>query len=233
MQPSNMKNAYLNDATLVFDLDGTLVDTAPDLIRTLNHVLAEAGFPSVPLDSFRPLISRGARALIVEGLALFEEKRSEEQLDELFEQFLDHYADNIAVESAPYPNLVTMLDAALNAGARLGVCTNKREGLSRTLLRELGLYDRFKVILGRDTLDVYKPDPRHLTETILRAGGQVDRAVMIGDNATDVNTAKAAGIPVIAVTFGYSEHPIDTLGADAVIDDYAKLMPLLPEILGR
>jgi len=151
--------------------------------------------------------------------------------DELFDQFLDHYSNNVAVESAPYPNIVNALDTALHAGARLGVCTNKREGLSRDLLRKLGLHDHFKAILGRDTLDVCKPDPRHLTETILRSGGRQNRAIMIGDSATDVNTAKAAGIPVVAVSFGYSEHPAHTLGADAVIDDFAELMPLLPKLL--
>ena len=226
-----MKKAYLKNATLVFDLDGTLVDTAPDLIRTLNFILGETGIPAASYDKIRPLISYGARRMLVEGLALVGEKRSEEQLDKLFEKFLDHYGNNVAVESAPYPNLVDMLDAASDAGARLGVCTNKSEGLSRTLLRQLGLHDRFKAILGRDTLDVCKPDPRHLTETILRSGGQLDRAVMIGDNATDVNTAKAAGIPVVAVSFGYSEHPAHTLGADAMIDDYAELLTLLPELL--
>lgn len=228
-----MKNTYLNGATLVFDLDGTLIDTAPDLIRTLNHVLGEAGIPAAPENKIRPLISHGARRMLVEGLALVDEQRSDEQLEELFELFLNHYGENVAVESAPYPNLVEMLDAAMQAGANLGVCTNKREGLSRTLLRALGLHDRFKAILGRDTLDVYKPDPRHLTETILRCGGRLDQTIMIGDSATDVDTAKAAGVPVVAVSFGYSEHPVHTLGADAVIDDYAELMALLPSLLGR
>jgi len=226
-----MKNTYLNGATLVFDLDGTLVDTAPDLIRTINHVLSEAGLPEVPGEKIRPLINFGARRMLVEGLALVEESRNDKQLDDLFEQFLDHYGNNLAVESTPYPNLVEVLDGARQAEANLGVCTNKREGLSRTLLREFGLHDHFKAILGRDTLDVYKPDPRHLTETILQSGGQKDRAVMIGDSSTDVNTAKAAGIPVVAVSFGYSEHPAHTLGADAVIDDYAELMDLLPGLL--
>jgi phosphoglycolate phosphatase len=228
-----MKNTFLKGTTLVFDLDGTLVDTAPDLIRTLNHILGEAGLPAAPDDKIRPLISFGARRMLVEGLALVEEKKSEEQLDALFERFLDHYGNNVAVDSTPYPNLIDMLDAASNAGATLGVCTNKREGLSRTLLRELGMHDYFKAILGRDTLDVFKPDPRHLTETISRCGGNEARAIMIGDSSTDVNTAKAAGIPVVAVTFGYSEHPVHTLGADAVIDDYAELMALVPELLNR
>lgn len=233
MQPSVMKNTFLKGATLVFDLDGTLVDTAPDIIRTLNYVLGEDGIPAASYDKIQPFISSGARRMLMEALALVEETRSEKQLDEFFEQFLDHYGNNVAIESAPYPNIVTILETASKAGARLGVCTNKREDLSRLLLHELGLHDHFNAILGRDTLDVCKPDPRHLTQTILRSGGHPDRAVMIGDSATDVNTAKAAGIPVVAVSFGYSEHPIHTLGADVVIDDYAELMPLLPELLNH
>ena len=226
-----MKNNYLNGATIVFDLDGTLIDTAPDLVGTLNHILGEAGIPAAPRERIRPFISFGARRMLVEGLALVEEKRSDEQLDELLEQFLEHYGSNIAVMSTPYPNVIEVLDFAAKAGARLGVCTNKREGPSRTLLRELGMHDYFMAILGRDTLDVHKPDPRHLTQTIERAGGHRGKAVMIGDSATDVNTAKAADIPVIAVSFGYSEHPAHTLGADAVIDDYSELMEHLPRLL--
>ena len=233
MQPSSMKNTFLNGATLVFDLDGTLIDTAPDLIRTLNHILGEAGIPAAPGERIMPFISLGARRILIEGLVLVEETRSDEQLDELLEQFLEFYGNNVAVESTPYPNLAEVLETSLNSGAKLGVCTNKREGLSRSLLRELGLHDHFGAIIGRDTLDVYKPDPRHLTETIIRSGGQQDRAIMIGDSATDVATAKAAGVPVVAVSFGYSEHPVHSLGADAVIDDYAELMALLPELLER
>lgn len=233
MQQDNMKKHFLNGATLVFDLDGTLVDTAPDLIATLNFILAEAGLPAAPADKIRPLISFGALRILDESFALFEQKRSEEQLGELFEQFLEHYANNVAVKSAPYPNLIDFLDTTENAGARFGICTNKREGLSRTLLSELGLNDRFKAIVGRDTLDVCKPDPRHLIETILRSGGSEERAIMIGDSATDVNTAKAAGIPVVAVSFGYSDVPVHDLGADAVIDDYTELMAILPELLSR
>ncbi len=226
-----MKTAHLSGATLVFDLDGTLVDTAPDLVATLNHILGEQALPAVTAGQFRPLISLGARHMLVEGLKLAGETRSDQQLDGLFERFLDYYAKNVAVESAPYPNVVDVLDAARDAGARLGVCTNKREDLSRALLRALELHDRFDAILGRDTLDVCKPDPRHLTETIARAGGRSDRAIMIGDSNADVAAAKAAGVPVVAVSFGYSKTPAHALGADAVIDDYAELTALLPGLL--
>lgn len=228
-----MKSSFLKDATLVFDLDGTLVDTAPDLLRALNHVLDGAGSPAVAAAHIRPYISFGARRMIVEGLAAYGKSFGDDEIDRLFAQFLDHYGDNIAVESAPYPNVIEALDAAAGAGARLGVCTNKSEALSRALLTQLGLHDRFGAIVGRDTLDVYKPDPLHLTETIARAGGVTDRAVMIGDSPTDVATARAAGLPVVAVSFGYSEIPPESLGADVVIDDYVELMAVLPDLIGR
>ena len=228
-----MKTAHLSGTTLVFDLDGTLVDTAPDLVATLNHVFGEADLPALRAEQIRPFISFGARRMLMEGLRLAGETRNDAQLDELLGAFLDHYSANVAVHSAAYPNVAQVLDTALQGGARLGVCTNKREDLSRKLLRALGLHDRFKAIVGRDTLSVCKPDPRHLTETIARAGGQAGRAIMIGDSATDVATAKAAGVPVVAVSFGYSEHPVPTLGADAVIDDYTDLLALLPGLLER
>ncbi len=233
MQPSNMKKAYLNGATLVFDLDGTLVDTAPDLARTLNHVLHGLGCPAVPEEHIRLAVGFGARRIIMAGLAVAGKSCSDEEIDAILEQFLDHYGKNVAVKSTPYPNVVEVLDVASEAGARLGVCTNKREQLSRNLLTELQLHDHFGAIIGCDTLDVCKPDPRHLTETIERAGGHRDKAVMIGDTQTDVATARAAGVPVVAVSFGYTEIPVQDLGADAVIDDYAELMELLPGLLER
>ena len=233
MQPNSMKNAFLNGATLVFDLDGTLVDTAPDLVRTLNHVLGALGCSAAPESLIRNSVGFGARRIIMEGLAVAGKSCSDEEIDALFDQFLEHYGENVAVKSAPYPNAIEVLDVALKAGAKLGVCTNKREDLSRKLLTELQIHDHFGAIIGRDTLEVYKPDPRHLTETIARAGGHRDKAVMIGDSETDVTTAKAAGVPIVAVSFGYSEHPVHSLGAEAVIDDYAELMAILPSLLER
>lgn len=228
-----MKNDILKDTTLIFDLDGTLVDTAPDLIGTLNHVLSSIDCAPAPETHIRPFISFGARRMIVEGLALGGVSLTDPETDALFDTFLDHYASNIAVASAPYPNLHSALDAAKEGGARLGVCTNKREDLSLRLLRELKLHDRFSTIVGRDTLDVCKPHPRHLTETIIRAGGDVARSIMIGDSPTDVKTARAAGIPVVAVSFGYSEVPPAKLGADVVIDDFSQLMDVLPHVLNK
>jgi phosphoglycolate phosphatase len=233
MQPSSMKNTFLNGATLVFDLDGTLIDTAPDLVRTLNHVLGVIDCPPAPVSQIRPSVGFGARRMIMEGLALAGKSCSDEEIDTLFEQFLDHYSNNVAIESTPYPNVVDVLDVALQSGAKLGVCTNKREDLSRDLLTKLQIHDHFSAIVGRDTLDVCKPDPRHLTETIERAGGHPNKAVMIGDTSVDVATARAAGVPVVAVSFGYTDLPAQDLGADAVIDRYGELMALLPGLLER
>lgn len=226
-----MKNEFLKDTTLVFDLDGTLVDTAPDLYRTLNHVLGEAGYPAVDSEYIRPVISFGARRMIVEGLTVGDVTLGEEEIDRLFEKFLAYYAANIAIDSRPYPNLIPVLETAAASGATLAVCTNKREDMSLALLKELDLDHRFAAIIGRDTLDVCKPHPRHLTETIARASGSTDRAIMIGDSPTDVATAKAAEIPVVAVSFGYSEVPPAELGANALIDDYNELMDVLPGLL--
>jgi len=228
-----MKNNFLQGATLVFDLDGTLVDTAPDLIRTLNHVLESVDCPPSTDAHIRPFISFGARRMIVEGLSVAGVHKSDAEIDGLFNVFLEHYAANVAVESFIFPNLVDVLDTALTSGATLAVCTNKREDLSLLLLKELDLHRRFAAIVGRDTLDVCKPHPRHLTETIARAGGKEDRAIMIGDSPTDVNTAKAAKIPVVAVSFGYSEVPPRDLGADALIDNYSELPGVLADLMGE
>lgn len=228
-----MKSSFLENASLVFDLDGTLVDTAPDLIATLNHVLAQLNCAPTDEAHIRPFISFGARRMIVEGLLQAGRALRDSEIDGIFVNFLDHYGENVAVKSAPYPNAVSVLEQVAELGARLGVCTNKREDLSRSLLTQLKLYDRFGAIVGRDTLEVCKPHPRHLTETIARIGGNRDKAVMIGDSPTDVATARAANIPVVAVSFGYSEVPAYDLGADVVIDDYADLLDVLPQLIGQ
>jgi phosphoglycolate phosphatase len=225
-----MDTIALKGATLVFDLDGTLVDTAPDLVRTLNHVLASAGSGPRALEEVRPFISFGARRMIVEGLAAAGKPASDAEIDALFSSFLEHYADNVAVESRPYPGAVDVLEAARSAGARLALCTNKTERLTRLLLGEIGMTVYFDAIAGRDTLPVCKPDPRHLTGAIAMAGGETERAIMVGDSATDVNTAKAAGVPCIAVSFGYADVPAADLGADHVISHFDELPAALARI---
>ncbi len=226
-----METAHLNGTTLVFDLDGTLVDTAPDLVRALNHTLALAGCEAQPVSAALPFISFGARRMIVEGLAASHSPRNDDEVDRLLAKFLEHYSANVAVESRPYPGVIDILDASLAAGAKLAVCTNKMERLSKQLLGELDMDHLFHAVAGRDTLPVCKPDPAHLLGAVRMAGGEGRRIVMVGDSATDVNTAKAAGVPSIVVSFGYTEIPPHDLGADAVIDDYGAFAGTLESLL--
>jgi phosphoglycolate phosphatase len=217
--------------TLVFDLDGTLVDTAPDLIRAANHVLASEGLPAIAGNELRPAISFGARQMLATGLKVHGIRRSEAELDGLLDRFLAFYEANIAVESRPFPGVLEVLDHFRAEGALIAVCTNKREQLSRQLLGELGLAPRFRAIAGRDTFAVCKPHPDHLLGAIRLAGGDPRRAVMVGDSDTDIQTAKAARIPIVGVTFGYTDVPVTKLGADAVIDDYTEFRPALARLL--
>ncbi len=219
--------------TFAFDLDGTLVDTAPDLISATNFVMRELGLPPVPTEHLRSQISYGSRHLIATGLKLHQRPCTEAELDRLLDVMLDHYAENIAVHSRPFEDTQATLERFHSAGARLVVCTNKKEDLSRRLLGELGLDRLFQSIAGRDTFAVCKPDPAHLTGVIARVGGDASRAVMVGDSDVDVETAKAAGIPVVGVSFGYSVQPMHTLGADVVIDHYRELDDAMRRLLAR
>jgi phosphoglycolate phosphatase len=219
----------LKGVVVAFDLDGTLVDTAPDLIGTLNQVLAEEGHPSLPVEQARSLIGHGARALIARGFAAAGATLTSERLDQLWDHFIALYLPRIALESRPFPGAVAALDRLAAAGARLAVCTNKRTPLSRALLDQLGLSARFAAIVGPDLAGVAKPDPRHLSFAIAAAGG--GRAVMVGDASTDTLAARAAGVPVIVVSFGYLDMPVAELGADAVIDHYDELPAVVARLL--
>jgi phosphoglycolate phosphatase len=209
--------------TLVFDLDGTLIDTAPDLIAATNHTLASIGRPPAADDVLRPQVSHGALAMIRAGLGAEAAIWPEPQLYPMFETFIAFYQANIAILSRPFPGLIAALDRADAAGHTLTVCTNKRESLARQLLEDLGLSHRFSAIAGRDTFPVHKPDPGHLTQTIALVGGTPARSIMIGDSGVDVATAKAAHIRVIAVSFGYSDPPVATFEPDALIHHYSGL----------
>jgi phosphoglycolate phosphatase len=209
--------------TVVFDLDGTLVDTAPDLIETLNVVLAREGLPGVPFERARNLIGGGARVMIERGLQ--EEGRSctPAEIDRLFRQFRQYYSAHIADRSRPFPGLETALESLAADGARFAVCTNKLEALSVQLLDALDLSRHFVAVCGQDTFGVQKPDPQMLLKTIRQAGGHPERAVMVGDSASDINAARAAGIPVVAVDFGYTEIPVTELKPDRVISGFDEL----------
>jgi phosphoglycolate phosphatase len=203
--------------TVVFDLDGTLVDTAPDLINALNYVLDREGLPPVPLHSARNVIGAGARRLIERGLELEGRAATVADITRLTEDFIVYYAEHIADTSRPFEGLESALDDLTRRGYRFAVCTNKLEWLSKLLLDRLGLSSRFSAICGADTFGISKPDPGILQQTLARAGGHTSSAVMVGDAGPDIGVARRAGIPVIGVSFGYSEMPIADLRPDRLI----------------
>jgi phosphoglycolate phosphatase len=202
--------------SVVFDLDGTLVDTAPDLINALNYVLDREGLPPVPLHSARNMIGAGARRLIERGLELEGRSVGLEDINRLTSDFID-YAAHIADASRPFDGLESALDDLEGRGYRFAVCTNKLEWLSKLLLDQLGLSSRFSAICGADTFGVSKPDPAILQQTIARAGGQLSSTIMVGDAGPDIGVARRAGVPVIGVEFGYTDVPIAELKPDRLI----------------
>jgi phosphoglycolate phosphatase len=209
--------------TVVFDLDGTLVDTAPDLINALNFILDREGLPPVPLHSARNMIGAGARKLIERGLELEGRNASPSDIARLTDDFISHYAEHIADASRPFDGLEGALDDLAGRGYRLAVCTNKLEWLSKHLLDRLNLSPRFAAICGADTFGIAKPDPAILRQTVARAGGQISSAIMVGDAGPDIGAARRAAIPVIGVSFGYTEVPIADLKPDRVIHHMSEL----------
>lgn len=223
----------MNKYTIVFDLDGTLVDTAPDILGTLEFILQRDNVPAPSRAESTALISIGARALIERAYAKAGRDLTIEQKDQLFGDFLDHYAGRIAEESTPYPHMVPALRALISDGFRLAICTNKTESLSHALIDKLGLSDLFHANCGRDTFAFCKPDGRHIRATVAKASGNPDLAIMVGDSETDINAAKDAGIPSIGVRFGYSEIPMDELNPDRVINLYTELGDAVAELTQR
>ena len=216
--------------TIVFDLDGTLIDTAPDLVDTLNVVFAREGWPPVPYETARNTIGGGAKMMIARGIAAEGIAVAPAKLDQLFADFIAHYTEHLADRSRPFPGLTDALDVLASGGCRFAVCTNKLERLSVLLLKQLKLADRFAAICGQDTFGIQKPDPEVLRRTVTAAGGSLTHAIMIGDSVTDIRTARAAGIPVIAVDFGYSERPVSELGPDRIISHFAQLRSAIAAI---
>jgi phosphoglycolate phosphatase len=216
--------------TIVFDLDGTLIDTAPDLVDTLNVVFAREGWPPVPYETARNTIGGGARMMIARGIAAEGIAVAPAKLDQLFADFIAHYTEHLADRSRPFPGLTDALDVLASGGCRFAVCTNKLERLSLLLLKQLKLADRFAAICGQDTFGIQKPDPEVLRRTVTAAGGSLPHAIMIGDSVTDIRTARAAGIPVIAVDFGYSERPVSELGPDRIISHFEQLRSAIAAI---
>lgn len=208
---------------VVFDLDGTLVDTAPDLIASLNAALALDDMSPVDADAFRPFAGRGGRVMLETAFARAGRRLDDATLMRLQAAFLDHYAESMPGTSRLFPGGLDALERLAGDGFRLAVCTNKPQFLARRLFERMGLSSRFAFVAGADTFAWKKPDPRHLTSTIAEAGGDPDGAVMVGDTVTDVDAAKAAGIPVVAVDFGYSDVPARMLEPSAVIAHFDEL----------
>jgi phosphoglycolate phosphatase len=208
---------------LIFDLDGTLADTAGDLVATLNVILARENLAGIELAQARAMVGGGARVLIERGLTANGVTVSETRLDDMLAGFLAYYEAHIADETALFPGVAAALDRFEAAGFTFAVCTNKVEYPSVLLLTALGIAGRFQAICGKDTFLVSKPNGEALLQTIARAGGDRGRAVMIGDSKTDIDTARDAGVPVVAVSFGYTSEPVDTFKPDRVIGHYDEL----------
>jgi phosphoglycolate phosphatase len=218
---------------VVFDLDGTLVDTAPDLVASLNHTIAAHGLEPVGYEDLTHLVGHGARAMIERAFRLRGHPLDEAELPPMLDRFIAHYLAGMPGESRPYPGLVAALDRLRGDGMSLAVCTNKMEGLARPLIEGLGLTSYFAAITGGDTFSVRKPDAAHLLGTVERAGGTAARTIMVGDSLNDFKVAANAGVPSIGVPFGYSDVPIETLGPTTIVAHFDELTPDLVRSLLR
>lgn len=221
----------MSQPTIVFDLDGTLIDTAPDLLDSLNHALMSAGMPGVDPIAHRSHVGFGGRVMIERAFLAQRRELAPEQLQDLFDVFLDHYSAQMPGKSGPFPGALEAIGAFREAGYLLAICTNKPERLARRLMQALALENEFAAICGADTFDFRKPDPRHLTETIRLAGGTPANSIMIGDSRTDIDTAKAAGIPVVAVDFGYTDRHVREFEPSVVISHFDELTVTLADRL--
>ena len=215
---------------LVFDLDGTLAETAGDLVGTLNFILEREGVAPIDMSEARFMLGAGAKALIQRGYAAQNITLAPARLQQLFGDFLAHYEAHIADHSFLFPGVVEALDRFEAAGWAFAVCTNKIEAPARKLLVQLGVADRFRAIVGQDTFGAPKPDPRVLEQTIALAGGATERSVMVGDSRTDIDTARGLGIPCVAVDFGYTDVHVSQLGPDRVISHFDELWQAVAEL---
>ncbi len=223
----------MKGATIAFDLDGTLVDSAPDLVSSLNALLVEEGLPGLLFEDVMRMVGAGAWMLVQRGFAAVGEPLTEADKPRVFGRFLDLYGDRIAEETRPYPHCLEALDALAAAGATLVVCTNKLTALSVALLDALGMTHRFAAVIGPDSATAAKPDARHLWTAIAAAGGTNERAILVGDSDTDFHAARASGVPVILVPFGYSQTDVRTLGADALCETWRDIPAAAARLLAR
>jgi len=207
-----------------FDLDGTLIDTSGDLAAAVNYAIATIGRPAFPVASIHPFVGKGAKVMLQRALDA-SGGYDEAMLTKLLPVLLDYYEQNLAIHSVPYPGLITAMDALAAAGVKLAICTNKAERFAIPLMHQIGLSDRFASIVGGDTVGVSKPDPAPIHAMVAQAGG--GRAIFVGDTINDIAGARNAGIPSVAVSFGFLDGPVHNLEADAVIDHFDELVPLL------
>jgi phosphoglycolate phosphatase len=218
--------------TIVYDLDGTLADTAEDLVAALNWLLAREGLLPLPVDRAGSLLGAGARPLIKRGFAASGRSLDPEAIERLFGDYLEYYDAHILVHTRLYPGAENALAAFDCAGWLQAVCTNKIEHSAKLLIEKLGIADRFAFVCGQDTFGVGKPDAKPLLETIAASGGSRERAIMVGDSGTDITTARAARVPVIAVDFGYADTPVGERGPDRVVSHFDELMAACDAVLG-
>jgi phosphoglycolate phosphatase len=217
--------------TVIFDLDGTLVDSAPDLSAALNHTLRSLDLPAIDEEAVRHMVGHGARKLIERGVTAAGAELDDDGFDAALTTFLDFYGENVAVRTRPFPNALDVLDLLAGEGVKLGICTNKPQRLTDLLLGELGLSGRFGAIVGADSVPEKKPHAGHLTATVDRLGGDLRRTVMVGDSQTDVDAARNAGTPVVVVGFGYTTVPAADLMADRLIHDFTDLPGVLADLM--
>jgi phosphoglycolate phosphatase len=224
----------LAGAVVVFDLDGTLVDTAPDLVRALNHVMALEGLPPAPLEDVRAMVGHGAAALIERGAARAGAVLTPERVSALKDAFIAVYAEDVAGGSVVFAGVQDALATLRAAGARLTVCTNKPAMLARPLLDALRLSPFFEGLVGPEDVSARKPDAAHYRAAVALAGGRTEQSVMVGDSAPDVLSARNAGAAgVIVAAFGYSTIPVESLGADLVLEAYEELPAAVGQLLRR
>ena len=222
--------------TILFDLDGTLVDTAPDLMRAHNHVMTKFGYPTKSTDEIRNLVGKGAGALI--GRSIWGQAKKEfhsvndlKIKDQMSKEFVDYYGKNIISESTLINGVKEFLKWCKENNISMAVCTNKQEHLSNDLLKKIGIYDFFEYVAGSDTFDYCKPDPRHLTSVVEILDGDVKKTIMIGDSETDANAAKAAEIPVILLENGYTEKNTTEIYHNHLIKDFIGIEKIISKYL--
>jgi phosphoglycolate phosphatase len=229
----NTMEPRMSAPTIVFDLDGTLVDSCPDLIGTLSWLLEREGLDPIVYDEARALIGHGIKPMVEKALKLKGRGESRDEIEAVYERYIAVYETRLTQETRPYPGLLAALDRFAADGMILAVCTNKIERLARQLLDELDMSRRFAVIAGADTYGVRKPDPAHLLRTIAAAGGDPARAVMVGDSETDIRAAQGAGIPVVAFSGGYTAIPLPDLDPTVILDHYDGLPDAVSRLLTR